>query len=163
MWSELAAAVDAFHAALMAAWILGLPLLFWHRWPKISRAYGVYAVFFVLATRLSHYLLGECFLTSMSRHFWSAASGTPETDEWFTVRFARLVFGLTPSHHALAIASEALVFITAVGVLMLLRHQHDRGEAHERGVRQAAAPFGSKLHRSTPSSGSRPSRCSSRY
>lgn len=159
MWSELAATVDAFHAALMTGWLLGLPLLFWHRWPRLSRAYGVYAVVFVLATRMSHYVLGECFLTNISRRFWTAASTTRDTDEWFTVRFARLVFGLTPSHRAIAVVSEALVFITAAGVLVLLRRHHrESGEAQERGVRQAAAPFGNRFDTSMPSSGSRPSR-----
>lgn len=124
--SEIGAIVDALHAALMAAWILGLPLLFWHRWPRASRAYGIFAVVFVLSSRLSHYLLGECFLTSLSRTFWRAGSAALETDEWFTVRFARLIFGLTPSHRAIAIGSEVLVLITAVGVLVSLHHARTR-------------------------------------
>lgn len=119
----------------------------------------MYAVLFVLVTRMSHYLLGECFLTNISRRFWNAASTTPDADEWFTVRFARLVFGLTPSHRAIAIVSEALVFVTAAGVLVLLRRGHrGSGEAQERGRRQAAAPFGTRFDTSIPSSGSRPSR-----
>jgi len=124
MSSALAATVDAVHAALMAVWILGLPLLFWHRWPRLSRAYGIYAVIFVVLTRLSHWFFGECFLTSLARHFWSAASSDAnDTNEWFTVRFAKLVFGLTPSHRLIAVGSEVLVLVTAVGVLVSL-HRH---------------------------------------
>ena len=33
MWSALAACVDLAHALFMAAWVLGLPLLFLRRWP----------------------------------------------------------------------------------------------------------------------------------
>jgi hypothetical protein len=120
MWNELGAFVDVLHAALMAAWILGLPLLFWHRWPHLSRMYGVFAVGFVLSSRLSHYLIGECFLTSLARRLWQAGRSEANTDEWFTVRFARLVFGLTPSHRVIAIGSEVLVFVTALGVLIWL-------------------------------------------
>jgi len=127
MWTELGAFVDVIHAISMAVWILGMPLLFWRRWPRLSIAYGIYAAAFVVLTRLSHYALGECFLTTLSRHIWRAAAPGAETDEWFTVRFARLVFGLTPSHRAIALASEALVLVTAIGVLVSLhgvRHAH---------------------------------------
>jgi hypothetical protein len=120
MWTGLGAAVDAVHALSMALWILGLPLLFWHRWPKLTTAYGIYAVVFVIATRVSHYALGECFLTTLARRFWSVGAGNAETDEWFTVRFSRLIFGLTPSHREIALASEALVLVTALGVLISL-------------------------------------------
>jgi hypothetical protein len=120
MWTVLGAAVDAVHALLMALWILGLPLLFWHRWPKLSITYGIYAVAFVIVTRVSHYVLGECFLTTVARRFWTTAAVGSETDEWFTVRFARLIFGMTPSHRAVAVASEVLVLVTAVGVLVSL-------------------------------------------
>jgi hypothetical protein len=120
MWTLLGAAVDAAHALSMALWILGLPLLFWHRWPKLSTAYGIYAVVFVVATRVSHYAHGECFLTTLARRFWSVGGGGSEANEWFTVRFSKLIFGLTPSHREIALASEALVFVTAVGVLISL-------------------------------------------
>jgi hypothetical protein len=120
--------LDATHAALMVAWILGLPLLFWHRWPRLTRAYGIYAVVFVVVSQVSHYMLGECFLTTLARHAWTA--GTSQrlrgADEWFTVRFAELVFRLTPSHRVIVLGWEALVVVTAVGVLFSVRRQ--RGE-----------------------------------
>lgn len=121
MWTELGALVDALHALLMVVWVLGLPLLFWHRWPKLSIAYGIYAVVFVVATRASDYALGECFLTTLSRRFWVAGGSGAGTEGWFTVRFAQLVFGLTPSQRIIAVGSEALVLITAIGVLASLQ------------------------------------------
>lgn len=118
MWAPVAAAVDVLHAALMAAWILGLPLLFWHRYPKLTLGYGVYAVLFVLVSRVSHWIGGECFLTTISAKLWRAgAVVAAESDEWFTVRLARFVFGMTPSHRAVAWGSEALILVTAVGVV----------------------------------------------
>jgi hypothetical protein len=136
MWTELGAAIDAIHALAMTVWLLGLPLLFWRRWPRVSTAYGVYAVLFVVVTRVSHYALGECFLTRLSRLFWSAGPAGRETDEWFTVRFARLIFGLTPSHRLIALASEALILVTAIGVLVSL---HGLRRAHDDRGRHAGA------------------------
>ena len=117
----MGALMDAVHAVSMAAWILGLPLLFWRRWPRLSLAYSLYAVVFVVANRVSYYVLGECFLTTLARRLWTAGAMDAGTEDWFTVRFAKLVFGLTPSHRAIALASEALIFVTALGVLISLR------------------------------------------
>ena len=98
--------------------MLGLPLLFWHRYPKLTLGYGVYAVLFVIVSRASHWIGGECFLTTISAKLWRAgATMAPESDEWFTVRLARFVFGMTPSHRAVAWGSEALILVTALGVL----------------------------------------------
>lgn len=121
----LGAVLDAVHALLMVAWVLGMPLLFWRRWPRLTRAYGIYAVAFVVVSQLSHYLLGECFLTTLARHLWKvSASRVPQgADEWFTVRFAELVFHLTPSHRAIVLGWEALTMVTAIGVLLSLRHR----------------------------------------
>jgi hypothetical protein len=120
----LAATVDLVHALLMAAWALGLPLLFWRRWPRATRAYAAYAIAFVVVNQLSQALLGECILTVVARALWEHApagadlGGAGATDEWFTVRLARAVFGLTPSHHAIKVASEVLILATAAGVLV---------------------------------------------
>ena len=37
MAPELASVVDAIHALVMVLWVLGLPLLFWHRWPRLMK------------------------------------------------------------------------------------------------------------------------------
>ena len=116
MWAILAAGVDFVHALLMAAWVGGLPLLFWHRWPRFTRVYGVYAVAFILVSQGSHWLFGECFFTTIAR--WCArSSAAPISDEWFTVRVAQSVFRLTPSHRAIVWVSEALILMTALGAL----------------------------------------------
>lgn len=114
----LATLVDFVHALLVAAWVLGLPLLFWRRAPRLSRAYAVYAVTFVTLSLLSDWLLGECFVTSITRYFWDHAPSRPaSTNEWFTVRFAELVFALTPSHESIRLVSKLLILATAIGVL----------------------------------------------
>jgi hypothetical protein len=122
MWSALAACVDFAHASLMAAWVLGLPLLFLHRWPTLTRAYAVYAIAFVALNLASRALLGECFLTTLSRACWQEAATrgghVPVPQEWFSVRMAEAVFRLTPSHRGVKLVSEALIFVTALGVLV---------------------------------------------
>jgi len=141
MWASAAAAIDVLHAALMAAWLLGLPLLFWHRFPKLTFTYGVYAVLFVICTRVSHWLRGECFLTTISAKLWRrSASVSPDSDEWFTVRLARFVFGMTPSHRAVAWTSEGLILVTALGVLFSMnrrpgnKHGASSGRTHARSL-----------------------------
>jgi hypothetical protein len=125
MWRALGSAVDVVHALLMAAWLFGLPFLFVRRWPRLTRVYGFYAIGFILASQLSHLALGECFLTTLSSGLWhhSVTSGAPldDSSEWFTVRLAKLVFDLTPTHRAVVILTELLVLLTVLGELLLLR------------------------------------------
>jgi hypothetical protein len=124
MWQMLGSVVDAFHALLMAAWVLGLPLLFWPRWPRLTRAYGIYAIGFILGSQASHLLLGECVFTRLARFFWELPGpGDPRASsrEWFTVRLAEAVFHLTPSHRSIVLVSEGFILATAVGVLVSLR------------------------------------------
>jgi hypothetical protein len=119
MAAILGAAIDFLHALLMAAWVIGLPLLFWHRWPRLTRAYAVYAIGFVAVNQLSEAILGECFLTTLARAAWEStplASPPPLSREWFTVRMAEAIFRLTPSHDAIKLVLEALILLTAVGV-----------------------------------------------
>jgi len=54
----------------MLAWGLGLPLLFWHRWPRISRAQAWFVIGFVGTSLLSQPTLGECVLTTLARELW---------------------------------------------------------------------------------------------
>ena len=122
MWSALAACIDVAHASLMAAWVLGLPLLFWRRWPKTTRAYAIYAH---RVRRRSTWPRGSCwasaFLTTLAPACWQeAARGSGHAtvpQEWSTVRMAEAVFRLTPTHRGIKRASEALIFVTAIGVL----------------------------------------------
>jgi hypothetical protein len=114
--------IDVLHALLMLLWVLGLPLLLWHRWPRLTRGYAWYAVVFIVVNLASQYALGECFLTTIARHFWEHASNVPEhLDDWFTIRFSDLVFRMTPSHVAVKRATQGLIFLTAVGMLYTMR------------------------------------------
>jgi len=129
MYWHLAAAVDALHAIFMIAQVAGLPLLFIHRWPTLTRAYGVYAIVFIVLNQASQYFLGECFLTTIARSLWKLGSipGANVSSEWFTVRFAEAVFHMTPSHKAITVATQALLLVTAIGILHTVR----RGRDHE--------------------------------
>jgi hypothetical protein len=145
MWSALAASVDFTHASLMAAWVLGLPLLFFRRWPRATRAYAVYAIAFVTVNLASRALLGECFLTTVSRACWREAARAggraPVPQEWFTVRMAEAIFRLTPSHRGIKLASEALIFVTAIGVLASSLSPRTRaGWCGRRGQREDDGP-----------------------
>lgn len=122
----LAPLIDLLHATAMAVWVLGLPLLFFRRRARLSRAYAIYALAFVVASQLSQWILGECFLTTLARFAWEsqpAGTAPPDVEEWFTVRLAKAVFGATPSHRAVIIVSELLIASTAVAALWSL-HRH---------------------------------------
>jgi hypothetical protein len=121
--------VDFVHALLMAAWVLGLPLLFWRRYPRLTRGYAVYAVGFIVLNQLSRLFLGECFLTTVSRWLWERGGAPPRSapSEWFTVRLALAVFHMAPSHRSITVLSEALIFVTAVGMLISMRRAARKG------------------------------------
>jgi hypothetical protein len=131
MWQAIGSSVDVIHAFLMAAWILGLPLLFVRRWPRLTRAYGLYAIGFIVLSQASEWLLGECFLTTIAGHLWSRAGDTAPIDasEWFTVRLAKWIFDMAPSHRSIVITSEVLILVTAAGVLLSLRDTRSTARA----------------------------------
>jgi hypothetical protein len=120
-YSFLAATVETVHALAMCTWILGCPLLFVSRWPRLRRTYAIYAITFAVLSRGSAMVLGACFLTDLSGWLWTRAGWPERANEWFSVRFAHEVFGFAPSHHGVSLASEVLVTITAIGVLTTLR------------------------------------------
>lgn len=122
MGPHLASVVDFLHALAMVVWVGGIPLLFWHRWPRLSRGYVVFCILFIVTMRVSDWLLGECFLTTLSRALWQWGSPDPSAAprEWFTVRFADFIFGLRPARRSVILASEALLLLCAVGMLVYL-------------------------------------------
>jgi hypothetical protein len=128
MFPVLGSLVDLLHALLMVVWIAGLPLLFWHRYPRATRAYALYAVVFVTINLGSRWILGECVLTTIARWLWEHGGAPPRTapNEWFTVRLSMMVFHLTPSHVIIKRLSEALILVTALGMLVFKRSS-DRG------------------------------------
>ena len=123
VYAFFAVTVDVLHALLMVLWVGGLPLLFWHRWPRLTTWYGSFAIAFIVLNQVSRFFLGECFLTTIARAFWERAWFTrpAHVDEWFTVRFATVVFHMTPTHRSIALVSEALIFVTALGALYSMR------------------------------------------
>ena len=123
VWHVLGAAVDFFHALAMTAWVLGLPLLFYRRWPRLTRAYAIFAVSFVVLSQGSELILGECFLTTIARTCYQRSPTAIASYEWFTVRFAESIFSMSPSHRSIVYLGEGLIVVTAVGVLLWL-HAH---------------------------------------
>lgn len=111
----IAVSIQVLHALVMILWILGLPLLFWHRYPKLSIGYAFYAVVFIIINQVSHYTLGECVLTTIERWFWQHSLMHEPTEQWFSIRFAQLIFGFTPSHKGIKISGEVLIALCAVG------------------------------------------------
>jgi hypothetical protein len=114
----LAVLTDVIHALLMLSWIVGLPLLFWHRYPRLSVAYCIYSLLFIIVNQVSHYTFGCCVFTVIAGWFYQQA-GWPVTNEWFIVRAANLILGLTIPHRGIKIATELMVALSAFGVLYL--------------------------------------------
>lgn len=113
----IAVSIQVFHALVMVLWIVGLPLLFWHRYPKLTISYICYAFVFIIINQVSHYALGECILTTVERWCWQHSAQHEPTEQWFSVRFANFIFGLTPTHRDIKVVSEILIAISALGGL----------------------------------------------
>lgn len=114
----LAVATDVLHALLMLSWIIGLPLLFWHRYPRLSVAYAIYSILFIIVNQVSHYVFGCCVFTIIAGWFYGQAHWQI-TNDWFIVRVTDFVLGLTIPHRGIKIATELMVAISAIGVLYL--------------------------------------------
>ena len=120
----LAVATDCFHAFLMMLWVLGLPLLFWHKFPKLSLTYCCFSLAFIIVNQLSQYFLGECIFTTIANYFYQQANDLQHSNEWFTVRASKMIFGLTPSHYGIKIATEILIGISTVGGIFSLYRKY---------------------------------------
>ena len=120
VYAILAAAVDLTHGLAMLVWGLGLPLLVWHRFERISRAYMWFAIVFVVVSVASNRVLGECILTTVARHLWQAAGGYRDGTP-FTVLFANVVAGIRPTAREAVLAWEAAVVVTSIGTLWCWR------------------------------------------
>jgi hypothetical protein len=108
----------------MASWFAGFPLLFVSRWPRARLAYAIYAVGFIVVSQASMLFLRECVLTELTRWCWAHDPAHVTSDEWFTERLARSVFGMAPSRHVISRISEALVLATAAGVIVSVARSH---------------------------------------
>lgn len=114
--SLLAQCVDMVHALSMLVWVGGLPLFVWRGAPTLSRIYVWFALIFVVATVTSHAMLGECFLTALSRRLWAAADDNRENVP-FTITLTNAIAGIRPSERSAVLAWELLVLVTCVGTL----------------------------------------------
>lgn len=123
MWTFIGAAVDLIHALVLILWIIGLPLLFWQRFPSLSRFYAVFAVIFIILSQGGQMILGECFLTTIARICY-LRGGMVASGEWFTVRFAYYIFRLIPSHHLITYLFETIIIIYAIGLLFLIGRKY---------------------------------------
>ena len=124
-YTLLAASVDFTHALSMLLWGLGLPLLVWHRFPRLSRAYMWFAAAFVLVSLVSHRVLGECVLTWVARQLWLAGGGYREGIP-FVALLANRVAGLRPSNRQVVLVWEVAIFLTSIGGLWCW-HRTSRG------------------------------------
>src|SRR5271157_877496 len=114
----LAVLTDVIHALLMLSWIVGLPLLFWHRYSRLSAGYAIYSLLFIIVNLTSQHVFGCCIFTVIAGWFYQQA-GWPVTNEWFIVRAANLILGLTIPHKGIKVATELMVAISAIGALFL--------------------------------------------
>lgn len=126
--STLAMLVDLTHTATMLVWGLGLPLLFWHRFERLSLLYTWFAVLFVVSTVMSRLVLGECFLTTIARELWLASGGFRERVP-FTVVLTNTVAGFRPSDRGVVVLWELAVLITSLGSLWSWRKAQARRAA----------------------------------
>jgi hypothetical protein len=124
MHVALAIGVDLTHLVAMLGWGLGLPLLVWHRWPRATVAYTWYALTFIVVSQLSHMILGECFLTTLSRLLWQATGDSSEAS--FSVRLVNAVAGIRPSEQSVVILWKIAIFATSIGILWSLRRRRER-------------------------------------
>jgi hypothetical protein len=113
----LALSIELSHGLLMVAWGLGLPLLFWHGLPRLSRAFMWFSIGFILVSVASHLLLGECVLTSMARYFWQRAGGHREHVP-FVVLLTNRIAGVRPSARAAVLAWEFAILAYSVALLL---------------------------------------------
>lgn len=128
----IAVTIDVLHALFMMVWIIGLPLLFWHRFPKLTLTYACYAVVFIIINQVSHYTLGECILTTISRWFWQHSGQHEPTEQWFSIRFAKWIFGLTPTHRDIKVTGEIIIAICAAGGLYSIYKKFIKGNRNDR-------------------------------
>lgn len=127
MYTLAASLIDVLHATAMILWVLGFPLLIWHKRPKLSRFYAWYSLAFVVISQGSHWLMGECVLTTVARHLWEAAelSGT-QPKVLFSVRLVNFIAGVRPEEQTAVLVWEWAVVIAALGLLWYWRASRRR-------------------------------------
>jgi len=133
----LAIATDLVHVLAMVLWGLGLPLLIWHRFERLSRAYMWFSIAFVAISVVSHQLLGECFLTTLARGLWEASGGFRERVP-FTVLVVNRVAGFHPKDRDVVLLWEIAVLISSAASLWCFYRTHPKARIREQ--QRTAAP-----------------------
>ena len=132
----LAATVEFGHGLMMVLWGLGLPLLLWHRFERLSRLY-------MWLSLVSHQLLGECVLTTLARQLWQSA-GVATDHVPFIVRFTNQVARIRPSTRGAVLIWEAAILIYCVAFLWGRNRLSERPQHHSRDIpAPESAPAGS--------------------
>jgi hypothetical protein len=141
----LATALEFVHGALMVLWGLGLPLLLWHRFERLSRLYMWLSLVFVAGSLISHQLLGECVLTTLARELWQGA-GMATDNVPFIVRFTNSVARIRPSTRSAVLIWEAAILIYCAAFLWGRKalaerppHHHSRGISAAEGAQAGSS------------------------
>lgn len=128
LYRSLASGIEALHALSMLVWGLGLPLLFWHRFRRLSEIYMIYAIAFVVVSVASRWLLGECVLTTLARMLWNAGGGYRDGAP-FIARLTNAVAGIRPTERQVVLTWELAILLTSVALLWFrLRSKSARAE-----------------------------------
>jgi len=137
----LASAVEFCHGLMMVLWGLGLPLLLWHRFERLSRLYMWLSLVFVAGSLVSHQLLGECVLTTLARQLWQSA-GVATENVPFIVRFTNQVAQIRPSTRSAVLIWEAAILLYCVVFLWGRRRLSQwQPQHHNKGI---SAPEGAR-------------------
>jgi len=123
----LALGIELSHGLMMLAWGLGLPLLFWHGLPRLSRGFMWFSMGFILVSVGSHVLLGECVLTTAARYFWHQAGGYREHVP-FVVLLTNRIAGVRPSARAAVLAWEFAIGAYSVALLLSWKRLNPKPE-----------------------------------
>ena len=111
IWSVLAALVEFVHALLMAAWVVGIPLLLVRRWPRLRLASSAFAMASSSCRGCRSVSSASASSRRMGRRCGPArpprACGRPRPRSGSPCAFAYAVFHLAPSHRAVTLVGEA--------------------------------------------------------
>jgi hypothetical protein len=106
------AIIEFVHSLFIILFMFSVPFLFIRKWKKLRVGAAIYGAIFILVNRLSHYILGECIFTRMAR--WV---GGDWDNEWFSVKFARTVFGFIPSNRHVSYVEQILLLMVCLAIL----------------------------------------------
>jgi hypothetical protein len=113
--------INFIHAILMLIWVCSIPFLFWYKHIIISKISAIYSIVFIIVNRLSYYILGECILTTLARHFSNS-----QDHKWFLVKFSTLIFNFIPNNKQIVFVGELFIFLVALDVLIFISKRNKK-------------------------------------